>query len=80
MPEMTPEYAMYLQFVRGFQLHMFKGEYCIDNGIRLGWLTPYYAQKLRDQFFSDKNKIVIPDPPQNVQVLPDVDSALVTAD
>lgn len=76
---MTPEYAMYLQFVQGFQLHMFKGEYCIDNGIRLGWLTPYYAQKLRDQFFSN-NKIVIPDPPQNVQVLPDVDSALVTAD
>lgn len=78
MQEMTPEYAMYLQFVQGFQSHMFKGEYCIDNGIRLGWLTPYYAQKLRDQFFPDK--IVIPDPPQNVQVLPDVDSALVTAD
>ena len=80
MQTMTPDYATYLQFVRGFQLHMFKGEYCIDNGLRLGWLTPYYAQKLRDEFFSDKNKVVIPADPQDIQVQPGVDEATITAD
>ena len=80
MQTMTTDYALYLQFRRGFQLHMFKGEYFIYNGIKLGWLTPYYAQKLRDEFFSNKNDIVIPDDPENVQVTPDVDQATITAD
>ncbi len=78
--EWTRAYSMYWIFYEGFRLGTFYNECCIDNGLRLGMLTPYYAQKLREQFFPKHPKIIIPDYPKNVKVRANADNAIITAD
>lgn len=76
---LTVDYANYIQFVNMCDWGMLKGEYAIDNGVRLGMLTPLWAQRLKDEFYPKKEAIVIPDQPDSVDATPDVDKVEVQA-